>query len=199
MSTESLTDLKALDYPVKMEFDAEDSLFIAGFLDLPGCSASGATVAEAYERAQEAKAEWLRVTLEQGLPVPRPSRAQEYSGRILVRLPVSLHASLSDRARINGASLNQYIVHLLSAGLVGDEVSRKLDAVATQLQRIELRAGTGVARHLGAIPCRTTEQSGLLGSVLSQYHRQLLAEPFQGTTPPPMRLAGSALESARPM
>ena len=140
MKTESLAKLKALDYPVKIEFDAEDSLFTAEFLDLPGCSATGETIEEAYGRAQEAKEEWLRLTLEQGLPIPKPSKPQEFSGRLLVRLPASLHASLSAQARTNGASLNQYIVHLLSAALIGDEVSRKLDAVASQLDRIEKRA-----------------------------------------------------------
>jgi len=182
MNANSLEDLKALDYPVKIEYDDEDSLFVADFLDLPGCSATGSTVAEAYERAQEAKTEWLRVTLEQGLPIPRPSKTREYSGRLLLRLPVSLHAKLSDRARVNGASLNQYIVHLLSAGAVGDEVDRKLEAVTKQLQRIELCTAAGFAQHPGGTTLRRGEQSGVLG-------RQI--PPHQ---PPPM--PGGALESA---
>ena len=137
MNTNSLDDLKVLDYPARIEYDDEDAVFVAGFLDLPGCSATGATVAEAYERAQVAKAEWLRLTSEQGLPIPQPSKIRDYSGRILLRLPVSLHAALADRAHSNGASLNQYIVHLLSAGVVGDEVSRKLEAMAGHLQEIK--------------------------------------------------------------
>src|SRR6266542_1516279 len=124
--THTLEDLKTLDYPVKIEYDEEDSLFVAEFLDLPGCSATGSTVAEAYERAQDSKAEWLRLTLEQGLPIPKPSKTEDYSGRILLRLPVSLHAMLADRARTNGVSLNQYLVHLLSAGAVGDQVGHKI-------------------------------------------------------------------------
>jgi antitoxin HicB len=121
MNTKSLEDLKALDYPVRIEYDREDSLYIADFVDLPGCSVTGPAVTEAYRRAQTAKEEWLRVTLEQGLPIPKPSKAVEYSGRLLLRLPTSLHAMLAERARANGASLNQYMVHLLSAGAVGDE------------------------------------------------------------------------------
>src|ERR1035441_854314 len=137
MNTNSLEDLKAMQYPVKIEYDDDDALFVAEFPDLPGCSAPGSTVTEAYEGAQKAKGEWLRVTLEQGLPVPKPSKARDYSGRILVRLPASLRASLSDRARANGASLNQYIVHLLSAGAAGDQVSSKLEAVTGHLRAIE--------------------------------------------------------------
>jgi predicted RNase H-like HicB family nuclease len=143
MTNDNLEDLKALDYPLRIEYDDEDGLFVAEFLDLPGCSATGSTVAEAYERAQEAKAEWLRVTLDQGLPVPKSSKARDYSGRILVRLPVSLHATLADGARANGASLNQYIVHLLSAGAVGDQLSSKLEAMTGQLRELEWRVTTG--------------------------------------------------------
>lgn len=137
MNSNSLESLKALNYPVRIEYDSEDSLFVADFLDLPGCSASGSTVAEAFDRAQEAKAEWLQVALEQGLPIPKPSRTGEYSGRILVRLPESLHAMLVTRASINGTSLNQYIVHLLSAGVVGEEVSAKLEVLTDHVQKIE--------------------------------------------------------------
>lgn len=108
MSIRSPEDLSAVDYPVRIEYDRDDALYVAEFLDLPGCSATGATASEAYERAQSAKIEWLRVALEQDLPIPRPSRTGEYSGRILVRLPASLHANLADRARVNGISLNQY-------------------------------------------------------------------------------------------
>lgn len=146
MSTSSLEDVKALDYPVRIEYDDEDGLFVADFVDLPGCSATGSTVPEAYERAQEAKVEWLRVTLEQGLPVPMPSKTRGYGGRILVRLPVSLHAILADRARINGVSLNQYLVHLLSAGAMGDQVTSKLEAVTGRLRNIENRLAA--AQHL---------------------------------------------------
>ena len=37
-----------------------------------------------------------------------------FSGRILVRLPRSLHRHLSEAADIEGVSLNQYILYLLS-------------------------------------------------------------------------------------
>ncbi len=139
MSPELLEQLKARDYPVKISFDDQDKVYVAEFFDLPGCSAYGDTVQEAYHRAQEAKAEWLRVTLEQGLPIPEPSKTEEYSGRILVRLPTSLHSMLSDKAKLHGASLNQYILHLLSAALVGDEVSTQLDELRNKIEHLEWR------------------------------------------------------------
>jgi len=188
MKNDTLEDLKALDYPVKIEYDDEDALFVAEFLDLPGCSATGSTVGEAYDRAQEAKAEWLRLTLEQGLPVPKPTKTREYSGRILVRLPVSLHAALADGAHLNGASLNQYIVHLLSAGSVGDSVSSKLEALTGHLQRIEWYVATGKQGHSARQSSRGDRQSDIFSG---QWHVPPLQTGFaQGVS------ASSALDFA---
>jgi len=39
---------------------------------------------------------------------------EEYSGRVLVRMPIALHSRLSDLAKQHGVSLNQYIIFLLS-------------------------------------------------------------------------------------
>jgi predicted RNase H-like HicB family nuclease len=167
MNTNSLEDLKAVQYPVKIEYDDEDALFVAEFPDLPGCSAPGSTVSEAYDAAQRAKSEWLRVTLEQGLPVPKPSKARDYSGRILVRIPASLHATLADRARINGASLNQYIVHLLSASALGEQVNSKLDAVTGRLQEIECRIAAGF--NLPGTLWRGTDRSEIYGWQTPKY------------------------------
>lgn len=185
MNTNSLEDLKAMQYPVKIEYDDEDALFVAEFPDLPGCSAHGSTVSEAYEGAQKAKGEWLRVTLEQRLPVPKPSKARDYSGRILVRLPASLHATLADRARINGASLNQYIVHLLSASALGEQVNSKLDAVTGHLQGIERRMAAGF--NLAGISWRGTDRSEIHGWQIPQHQATAVQKTF----------ASSARESAR--
>jgi predicted RNase H-like HicB family nuclease len=124
-------------YPVKIEFDAEDNLYVAEFLDLPGCFAPGASVEEAYQRAQEAKEEWIRVAKEQGLPIPAPSRSEEYSGRILLRLPAALHGMLADRAKIQATSLNQYAVHLLSGAVVGDTVMDQIDQLKEKVTSFE--------------------------------------------------------------
>jgi len=74
MNNKSFSEGVGLNYPVKIDFDQDDGLYIAEFLDLPGCSATGITATEAYDRAQEAKEQWLRLTCELGLPIPPPSR-----------------------------------------------------------------------------------------------------------------------------
>jgi antitoxin HicB len=133
---------EATNYPVKISFDPEERLYVAEYFDLPGCSASGDTVEEAYQRAETAKDEWLRLSAEQGLPIPKATQAQQdYSGRILARVPSGLHGMLSDKAKLHGVSLNQYIVHLLSAGVVGDEISFQMEQVKTKLSQLEWRIG----------------------------------------------------------
>jgi antitoxin HicB len=92
-----------------------------GFLiqvpDLPGCQADGDTEAEALAEIQEAMLAWLESVLERGLPIPEPSVRPEYSGKVLVRMPKSLHRRLIERAEIEGVSANQLAVAILAKGL----------------------------------------------------------------------------------
>ena len=37
-----------------------------------------------------------------------------YSGRLVLRIPRSLHRALKDAAKVEGVSLNQYMLHKLS-------------------------------------------------------------------------------------
>lgn len=134
-----MNEIESTNYPVKIQFDDEDEIYIAEFPDLPGCSAYGASVEEAYERAQTAKQEWLALSREQGLPIPNPTRADEYSGRILLRLPSSLHASLVERAEMQCTSLNQYAVHLLSGAIVGDIVNKELGLLRKEVSSLDIQ------------------------------------------------------------
>jgi predicted HicB family RNase H-like nuclease len=56
------------------------------------------------------------------LPEPKSAasaqlNSEDFSGRILVRLPKSVHASLAQEAQLEGVSLNQLIVAKLSVQL----------------------------------------------------------------------------------
>lgn len=139
MSNSSLEDLKKLNYPIRIQFDAQDNVYTAEVADLPGCFASGDSVEDAYKNAEEAKNEWMRVALEEGLPIPQPKAADDYSGRILVRVPSDLHGRLSEQANQHGASLNQYIVHLLSGGVVGDSLIAEIEQLNKKMSQLEWR------------------------------------------------------------
>jgi antitoxin HicB len=92
-----------------------------GFLiqvpDLPGCQADGDTEAEALAEIDEAMLAWLESALLAGEQVPEPSRQTEYSGKMLVRMPKTLHRQLIERAELEGVSANQLAVAILARGL----------------------------------------------------------------------------------
>lgn len=113
----TLEDYLALPYTEWVRPDTEEGGFYAGVEELPGCLADGETRAEALEELQEAKRSWLATALEFGDEIPLPLSLQDYSGKILVRAPKSLHRDLAHRAELEGVSLNQLCVSLLSRSL----------------------------------------------------------------------------------
>lgn len=150
MTDLTLDELQKVDYPVKIEFDPEEDTYVAEFLDLPGCSGDGSSVEEAYRHAIEAKNEWLRITVEQGLGVPKPSKTSDYSGRVLLRMPTSLHSALADKATLYHSSLNQYIVQLLAGASVGYPLERQLDELTAIVIGCDRRVNqlTGCVRDI---------------------------------------------------
>jgi antitoxin HicB len=107
----------AAKYPLTVFWSDEDEAFIAEARDLAGCTAVGDTQAEAVAQAQDAIDAWLQAAATTGRTIPAPSTAASetaYSGKFVVRVPRSLHAQLARRAAVEGVSLNQLAVHLLS-------------------------------------------------------------------------------------
>lgn len=96
--------------------DAEEG-FLIEVPDLPGCMTAGETLEEAVSMLPEAMLLWITSRLERGEPVPAPSVTPEHSGRLLVRMPKTLHRQLIERAEDEGVSANQLAVALLSKGL----------------------------------------------------------------------------------
>lgn len=104
-------------YPAQVFWSDEDEGYIALATDLPGCSAFGETQQEALTELQSAIVAWIEAARAAGNPIPAPSQpaAENHcSGKILVRMPKSLHTQLARSAKAEDASLNQYIVVLLT-------------------------------------------------------------------------------------
>ncbi len=67
---------------------------------------------------EDAKICWLETALEDGIHIPEPaSTSDEYSGRLNVRMPRSLHRTLVEKAREEKVSLNQFIIYQLARGV----------------------------------------------------------------------------------
>ena len=96
--------------------DADEG-FLIEVPDLPGCMTAGETMAEAVSMLPEAMTAWLESVLLAGEAVPEPTAIPEYSGRVLVRMPKTLHQQLIERAEAEGVSANQLAVALLAKHL----------------------------------------------------------------------------------
>lgn len=91
--------------------------YLISFPDFADCVSDGATVDEAIENGRLALKETIAALREAGHPIPEPTVATTASGKFVARVPKSVHAKLSSRARAEGVSLNTLVVSLLSEGL----------------------------------------------------------------------------------
>jgi antitoxin HicB len=105
----------ALNYHKRLYQDDEGD-WIVEIDDLPGFMADGKTPDEAIANSREAMRSWMESRISAGLDIPEPSIAENYSGRILLRMPKYIHRRLAIQAQQEGSSLNQYILSLLSYG-----------------------------------------------------------------------------------
>ncbi len=113
IKTTSLEYYLNLQYPVTLYPDPEGG-YVAQIKDLPGCLTQGETVEEAMINISEVRELWIETAYEAGDNIPLPSTDETYSGKLLLRIPKSLHRNLAETAEREGVSLNQYIVSLLS-------------------------------------------------------------------------------------
>ena len=109
-------DARDLSYPVTL-VQGEDDEWLATIDALPGCNARGSTPDEAVEQVVGAVAAALEAAEREGKEIPEPKTTQSHSGRLLLRMPQSLHAELARAAERERVSLNQFITDALSGSL----------------------------------------------------------------------------------
>jgi antitoxin HicB len=122
-------------YPMRVYQEPDSGDWVAEVIDLPGCLGVGDTPEEAVKVAKGFIKDWLEEALAQGWTVPEPTKRPGASGKFVVRLPRSLHARLQELSEIEGTSLNQLVVSLLSERTTHHELRTKLEhlVVAPQL------------------------------------------------------------------
>lgn len=122
-------------YPTHVFWSDEDEGFIALCSDLPGCSAFGETQEEALAELQDAIASWKTAKAAAGGSIPAPSvppAALQHSGKLLVRMPKTLHQRLAGLAEAESVSLNLYVVSLLSSTLEPQKLRSANASIDTQ-------------------------------------------------------------------
>ena len=117
---ERADEYTSLPYHLMLVRDGEDKgkAWTASVEELPGCTAHGKTSDEALSGIEAAIAKWIAVALEEGRDIPEPKSVASHSGRLLLRMPRTLHADLTRASEREGVSLNQFITDVLAAAVV---------------------------------------------------------------------------------
>lgn len=132
----SLEDYLALPYRLEIIGDG-DGTFLVRYPELPGCFTQIDNLADAGAMAREILAGWLTIALDDGATIPLPaSEAERFGGRVLVRMPKSLHRSLVETAKAEQVSLNAQIVSMLAADRTQHGLQRRLDEIGAKLDRL---------------------------------------------------------------
>ena len=107
----------SLPYRLEIVPDTEEGGYGARYPELPGCITCADTPEGVVAMAEDAKRAWLEAAIEEGIEIAEPgedAELLEYSGQFKLRMPRSLHRSLSVHAKQEGISMNQYCLYLLT-------------------------------------------------------------------------------------
>jgi predicted RNase H-like HicB family nuclease len=102
---------------------ADGGGFMFTMPDIPGVIADGTTEPEAIADGREAFISNVSALVDMGQEVPKPAfNAADFtpasaSGKVLARLPRSMHLQLTARAKTEGVSLNSLVLAYIAEGL----------------------------------------------------------------------------------
>lgn len=114
--TKAHAELQSRGYSLELREEIDGS-WTAIVPELPGCVAVGDSPNEAVDELPQVIDLWMAAARDRGLAIPRPRREETANGRVLVRLPRSVHSRLLRASRDEGVTLNSYCVAILTAGL----------------------------------------------------------------------------------
>lgn len=97
------------DYLFSIVWSDEDDAFVARVLEFPSLAAHGPTSEDALGEIRTLVEDVLDELIEGGEPLPEPLSRKQFSGKLNLRMPSTLHRELSIEAAREGVSLNQWI------------------------------------------------------------------------------------------
>ena len=116
---EQAAEIAARPYARVLIPDVEDGGYTARVLEFPGCISGGDTASEAIEMIDDALRLVIEVMLDHGDTIPEPLSDRDFSGHLNLRIPPSLHARASERAALEGVSLNRLLSDAVAQYVVG--------------------------------------------------------------------------------
>lgn len=100
-------------YQIVVRWSDEDECYLAEAPALQGCMTHGSSPSGAIKSCMEAMALWLGDAIKHGDPIPTPARV--LSGKMTLRMPISLHQRIAEAAQRDGVSINQWVVTKIAA------------------------------------------------------------------------------------
>lgn len=119
---------KDIDYYMALNYsiiinkvkDESGTYYYGKIAELDGCQTTADTVDELLEQLEEVKKDHIEIKMEFNDPIPEPNEMP--SGKIVLRMPKTLHWRLAGEAKQEGVSLNQYMIYKLSQSLGAEEI-----------------------------------------------------------------------------
>lgn len=109
-----------------------DGSYRGEIMEFPGCIATGDTAAEALLALEDAAESWIMAALENKQAIPRPLEGDgEFSGKLMVRLPKSLHKKATRISQRDGVSLNQFIMASVAVAVGERQMQHRLVSSVT--------------------------------------------------------------------
>ena len=97
--------------------DSGNAKYFAEILELDSCFAEGDSEISALQNLNNTFRAYINLAQKKNMPIPMPFATADYGGKVLVRMPPTLHYRLSMIAKSEGVSLNQYIINAIVAGM----------------------------------------------------------------------------------
>lgn len=112
---------KLTDYPFEVRPLAEEDGggYLISFPDFAECISDGETIEEAIANGRDALKATIAALKAKKLAVPAPNSGGVASGKFVARVPKTVHAQLTTRARAEGVSLNTLVLTFIAQGLGG--------------------------------------------------------------------------------
>lgn len=110
---------KLTDYPFEIRpLAPEDGGgFLISYPDFSDCISDGETIEDALNNGRDALKETIAALKSKALPVPVANSGGIASGKFVARVPKTIHAQLTSRAKAEGVSLNTLVVTFIAQGL----------------------------------------------------------------------------------
>lgn len=104
----------------------EDGTYTAEILEFHGCYAEGETADEAIKNLEAAAESWIEASLAVGQEIPAPADVYEFSGRINLRLPRSIHKQAARFAERDDVSLNQFFTAAIASRVGAEDLYERM-------------------------------------------------------------------------